>query len=368
MGVKYKQVFNPLSGNFDLVTEWADQEINFSIANDVTIPTDITDFNFDFNVQCSFFVDYYLRRSTSNTSLAHSGRLTGTYNLVDNTWGIANEFYGDDCGVEFSILNSGQIQYTSSNLSGSSYLGEIKIYITKVPAVIGTAEVTTASNLGTGEIVFKQKVGSDFEFKTLKAGSNVSLSSTGDEITIDASATGEITTASNLGFGANIYEQKVASDLQFKTLIAGNNVYFDVTPTEIYINSEASGGGTGLVEIFNATVSVNAAIGPQNGLLHFKAPTNLTVTYSTLQIFEKNGVTSGVMQIDVKKNTTPSSVGMTSIYTTQPEISFLTASDYAEDNGVIGTSSVSAGEYLRLDITSIPAGFIGTIQVLMYAL
>lgn len=45
----------------------------------------------------------------------------------------------------------------------------------------------TASNLGTGEGVFASKVANDFQFKSLVAGTNVSLSSTGTEITIDAS-------------------------------------------------------------------------------------------------------------------------------------------------------------------------------------
>lgn len=46
-------------------------------------------------------------------------------------------------------------------------------------------ETNTASNLGIGEGVFGAKVGADLQFKSLVAGTNVSLSSDSNEITID---------------------------------------------------------------------------------------------------------------------------------------------------------------------------------------
>lgn len=52
--------------------------------------------------------------------------------------------------------------------------------------------VNTASSLGTGEPVYAGTVGNDFQFKSLVAGTGVTMSSTGSEVTINSSAVGNI--------------------------------------------------------------------------------------------------------------------------------------------------------------------------------
>src|SRR5512139_1834537 len=54
---------------------------------------------------------------------------------------------------------------------------------------------------------------------------------------------GEANTASNQGAGAGLYIGKVGTDLQFKTLVAGTNV--TLTPSANTITIAASGGGGG---------------------------------------------------------------------------------------------------------------------------
>jgi hypothetical protein len=56
----------------------------------------------------------------------------------------------------------------------------------------GGGESNTASNVGTGEGVFKQKLGVDLQFKTLIAGTGVNITSAADELTIDASSVGDM--------------------------------------------------------------------------------------------------------------------------------------------------------------------------------
>lgn len=54
----------------------------------------------------------------------------------------------------------------------------------------GGGEANTASNLGAGEGIYASKVGVDLRFKSLVAGTNVSLSSDGNTVTIDATGGG----------------------------------------------------------------------------------------------------------------------------------------------------------------------------------
>lgn len=88
-----------------------------------------------------------------------------------------------------------------------------------------TAEINTASNVGTGAgTIFKQKTVEDLELKTIKAGTNITVTNNADDITISSTDTGEVNTASNVGAGTGLYKQKTGSDLEFKSLIAGSGV------------------------------------------------------------------------------------------------------------------------------------------------
>ena len=103
------------------------------------------------------------------------------------------------------------------------------------PAAIG--EINTASNIGAGTGVFKQKSGVDLQFKSLTAGSNLSLDNTTEpnEIKIETDC---IATASNAGTGAGIVYQKTGSDLELKSLKAGTNITLDTaTAGEILISA-----------------------------------------------------------------------------------------------------------------------------------
>lgn len=129
----------------------------------------------------------------------------------------------------------------------------------------------------------------------------------------------------------------------------------------------SGGGGSGSLEIFNATVTVGTSASTITGLLHFRSPAAGAISSVVVQLFEKGGVSSGTLEIDIKKNTSPDDVGMASIFSVKPSFNFATAVNYETSTGTINTSSFSSGDYLRLDLTSIPSGFRGHIQVMVYA-
>lgn len=107
-----------------------------------------------------------------------------------------------------------------------------------VPSSLG--EANTSSNLGSGVGLFTTKSGVNLPFKSLIEGTNVSFDVTGTDITINSTGGGETNTASNLGTGEGLATTKAGVDLPFKSLIEGTNISFDVTSTGITINATGS--------------------------------------------------------------------------------------------------------------------------------
>ena len=71
------------------------------------------------------------RKTDTPTEVASHGRLKLLYKPVANTWDLIEPGEdGDDCGITFSILQTAtsvQLRYTSTNLAGANYVGEIRI-------------------------------------------------------------------------------------------------------------------------------------------------------------------------------------------------------------------------------------------------
>ena len=118
----------------------------------------------------------------------------------------------------------------------------------------------TVTNVGGGTGLYKNFT-STYNFKTLVAGSNVSISPNTDTVTISVNNIGEINTASNSGAGIGLYKDKTGANLNFKSIIAGNNISFDTSnANQIVINSTGGssnstgqniGAGVGRVYVSN---------------------------------------------------------------------------------------------------------------------
>lgn len=86
-------------------------------------------------------------------------------------------------------------------------------------------EANTASNVGTvGAVgVYRQKLGTNLEFRGLRAGAGITITDETTDIVITATgggaSGGEVNTASNLGSGVvQLYRQKVGADLRFRSV------------------------------------------------------------------------------------------------------------------------------------------------------
>lgn len=74
--------------------------------------------------------------------------------------------------------------------AGSANPNDVLTFTGGIWAPVPPAGVESASNLGAGAGVFASKVGTDFQFKSLIAGSNITLTPTATDITIAASGAG----------------------------------------------------------------------------------------------------------------------------------------------------------------------------------
>jgi len=99
----------------------------------------------------------------------------------------------------------------------------------------GGGETNTSSNSGAGDGLALPKVGVDMPFKSLTAGTNITLTASATEIEINSTGggSGETNTSSNSGTGAGLALPKVGVDMPFKSLTAGSNITITESATEI---------------------------------------------------------------------------------------------------------------------------------------
>lgn len=99
-------------------------------------------------------------------------------------------------------------------------------------------------NLGSGAGVVAGVSGTTLLLKSIQAGSGVTIDTTANEITINATAGGggEANTASNAGTGVGIFKAKTGVDLALKSLVAGPNITLAAGANDITISATAGVG------------------------------------------------------------------------------------------------------------------------------
>lgn len=154
----------------------------------------------------------------------------------------------------------------------------------------GSGETNTASNIGTGSQIFESKVGVDLRFRTLTAGSNITLTQGAQTVMIDAAASGEANTASNLGSGEGLAGTKSGVNLPFKSLVGGTNVNLTSDANTVTINSTDTG---------EANTASNQGAG--EGLVLTKSGVNLP--FKTLTAGSNITLTPSTNELQINANT-----------------------------------------------------------------
>lgn len=109
-------------------------QTSFSIANNQTSAANITGLVFNPSLFRSVKLEYSLYRQTDDalSARAQVGQLRFVYNTQAATWLLSDDFAGQDAGVSFEVDDiTGQVKYTSSNISGANYVGTLKYSVIK---------------------------------------------------------------------------------------------------------------------------------------------------------------------------------------------------------------------------------------------
>jgi molybdopterin converting factor small subunit len=190
--------------------------------------------------------------------------------------GIASVVYNDD-GANPGTIN---IDVPAPDGSETSLSAGTNVTITGTgtsndPYIINssftdTDTTYTASNVGGFVEIFKALIGTDFRFKTIEAGANITITPSADSILIEATdttydgsetkinsgvgitVTGNGTVATpyviastavaysmnNLGAGAFIYKNTTSGTFNIRSLVAGRNMYLTQNTNDITLESE----------------------------------------------------------------------------------------------------------------------------------
>lgn len=157
-------------------------------------------------------------------------------------------FVGSGAGVTSVGSGASIVKDGDGVLRSIQGIGEVSVNVNGDVVEVGTnAQNNIGVSLGTGAPVYAGKTGATLQFKSLKAGTNVTLTESADSITVAATGAGgggEVNTASNVGTGVGVFKAKGGVDLKFKSLKAGANVTLTPSADEVLIEATGSGGGT----------------------------------------------------------------------------------------------------------------------------
>lgn len=104
-------------------------ETSFAIVNNQSSASNVTGLSFSGASVRSFIIDYHVYRNTTGTGateLAESGTLMGVYSTVAASWEMTQGPAAGSSGVTFTITAAGQVQYTSTNITGTAATSTMK--------------------------------------------------------------------------------------------------------------------------------------------------------------------------------------------------------------------------------------------------
>ena len=191
-----------------------------------------------------------------------TGDVTGGENLIGSGAAVYSAKSGTS--LQFRRISSG-----SSNVTVTENLNDISISVA-APPVTSVNTQTGAVSLGIANL-------NDFT-GTPTSGQVLTWNGTKwAPATVATGGTGEANDGANLGTGLGVYSGKSGQTLQFNTLKSGSGISITQTGNEITITNTAQGGATGLTSVGlsspNSTLSVSNSPLLANGTINVDLPT-----------------------------------------------------------------------------------------------
>lgn len=146
---------------------------------------------------------------------------------------------GTSSGV-FSNLNATTLQFkTLTAGSGIFITGDAnQLFVSSFPNQV--LPVYSVQSSPFGSTVYSGNFGNTFQFKGLSAGQGISINDVSSGLVISVNPTGIVTAGQNLGSSTGIFSQLNGTTLQFKTLTAGSGITLTGDGNQIYISSFAT--------------------------------------------------------------------------------------------------------------------------------
>ena len=109
----------------------------------------------------------------------------------------------------------------------------------------GVSLITDAQNTGTGYGLFDSVAGSVMQFKSIIAGSNISVVDNGVALVLNANITETLQTGTNIGTGAPVFKQLNGNnELEFKSIAVSNGLAISDNGSTLTISLTAAANGT----------------------------------------------------------------------------------------------------------------------------
>lgn len=105
-------------------------EKSFALANNQSVAADIEDMKVNSRAVSHAVVEYLVQRVTTDTGateLCESGSFWLTYKPTSDTWALSviSENLPSNAGIVFSVTAAGQVQYTTTDITGTASLSRI---------------------------------------------------------------------------------------------------------------------------------------------------------------------------------------------------------------------------------------------------
>ncbi len=194
----------------------------------------------------------------SGTNIRLGGSLTGATTITSPATGSRLSFagfpvqYSTDVSANYNIRSHVDVGYVTGITS------PINSRLTTVE----TNYVSGATNLGVGNGIFTTKASRNLQFKSLVAGTNVSISNDANTITINASGSGSIT--ANNGLTLNGSNVRLGGSLTGATTITspatGSRLSFAAFPVQYLTDISANYNSRSLVDVGYVTGITNNKI------------------------------------------------------------------------------------------------------------